>query len=478
MESREVKVSVIIPVYNAERYLRQCLDSVCAQTLKEIEIICVDDGSKDSCGDILEEYAAKDSRVHVLHQQNQYAGVARNNGMKYANGAYLMFWDADDFFEPEALECMYKRSIEVDADVCLCGGNNYYTETNTCVHADALLNLKYVPESDIFNYEMLGDDFFRFTTLAIWNKMVRREFLLENDIEFQALKNANDVYFTTVVLYLAKRITVVDKYLVNYRKLDEASLTFSASKSAFSIIDAWTSAYERIKKEFPDCQRSFANRALASIIGALHMTSDYAEFCKLSERLKNGALERIGIVPPQGDYYYNERNSNWLKKCLTLSPQEFHAYFTITTFRSQLEQIQVYRDKLNNVRNKLRVKEKRLEKCTEKILVKDDKIQREEEKLKKQEDRIQKQSDKLQKQNKKIQKQSSKLQRQDEKIQKQSSMLQIQSDKLEKQAERINDLDAQLTALKNSKSYRIGRIITWLPRKIFGIYPADASSEE
>ena len=100
----EVKVSVIMPVYNVEKYLRQSLDSVLAQTLSEIEIICVDDGSTDGSYDILEEYAAKDQRITVLKQQNQYAGVARNHGLEKAGGKYVVFWDSDDFFEKNALQ--------------------------------------------------------------------------------------------------------------------------------------------------------------------------------------------------------------------------------------------------------------------------------------------------------------------------------------------------------------------------------------
>ena len=94
------KVSVIIPVYNVEPYLKQCMDSVVGQTLKDIEIICVDDGSTDGSLDILKEYATEDSRIQIIEQKNAGAGAARNNGMRHATGKYLSFLDSDDFFEP------------------------------------------------------------------------------------------------------------------------------------------------------------------------------------------------------------------------------------------------------------------------------------------------------------------------------------------------------------------------------------------
>ena len=101
------KVSVIVPIYNASRNLRQCIDSILAQTFSDFELICVDDGSTDDSLSILREYEAADSRVRVLTQTNQHAGVARNAGKAVAQGEYLVFWDSDDFFHPKALELMY-----------------------------------------------------------------------------------------------------------------------------------------------------------------------------------------------------------------------------------------------------------------------------------------------------------------------------------------------------------------------------------
>ena len=123
-----IKVSVIVAVYNGEEYLEQCMDSICGQTLQDIEIICVDDGSTDSSCDILERYREKDERVQVYHQKNLYAGIARNTGKSHAQGEYLVFWDCDDFFEPEALEKMYEKAKEQDADICVCGARQYLQE--------------------------------------------------------------------------------------------------------------------------------------------------------------------------------------------------------------------------------------------------------------------------------------------------------------------------------------------------------------
>ena len=118
-QSIMVKVSVIIPVYNVEPYLKQCMDSVVGQTLKDIEIICVDDGSTDGSLDILREYAAEDNRIQIIEQKNAGAGAARNNGMRHATGKYLSFLDSDDFFEPRMLEKAYDLAEKDQADLSL-----------------------------------------------------------------------------------------------------------------------------------------------------------------------------------------------------------------------------------------------------------------------------------------------------------------------------------------------------------------------
>ena len=109
-----IKVSVIIPVYNAEKYLEECLDSLLRQTFTDMEIICVDDGSTDSSAEILKRFQEKDRRIRVLFQENQYAGIARNNGMKIAQGEYLLFLDADDFFEDTLLEKIYSQGKKME----------------------------------------------------------------------------------------------------------------------------------------------------------------------------------------------------------------------------------------------------------------------------------------------------------------------------------------------------------------------------
>ena len=139
------KVSVIIPVYNTEKYLRECLDSVINQTLKEIEIICVDDGSTDSSLNILKEYANKDNRFTIITQQNLHAGVARNAGLTVVKGEYVSFLDSDDYIKFEYLEKLYNKIVLEKADICICKKFILDSRTNIVKEDDNSLKINMLP---------------------------------------------------------------------------------------------------------------------------------------------------------------------------------------------------------------------------------------------------------------------------------------------------------------------------------------------
>ena len=208
------KVSVIIPVYNGEKYLEQCLDSVCQQTLEDIEILCVDDGSTDSSYAILEKYQLADKRIRLFKQKNKYAGAARNLGKANAQGEFLVFWDCDDFFELTALEKLYYQITYTNADICVCGGKRYYQNIEKLYTWPGYMNKKRVP-AEVFNRETNKEYILNFTNEATWNKMFRRSFIEERKLDFQKIRNGNDVYFVVNALCMAERITYIEEPLVN-----------------------------------------------------------------------------------------------------------------------------------------------------------------------------------------------------------------------------------------------------------------------
>ena len=208
--NENIKVSVIIPVYNSAQYLTKCIESMLNQTLKEIEIICVDDGSTDESLAIIKNYKKLDSRIKILTQENKYAGVARNNGMRIAKGEYLFFVDSDDFSSDTLLEKVYFKGKDTNADVVFFGAKQYHEETNTYTDANWYFNRKRLPQKDVFNKYDVPDEIFNITSVAPWTKVFRREFVQNEKLQYQALKNSNDLYFVMLAECIADRITFLN----------------------------------------------------------------------------------------------------------------------------------------------------------------------------------------------------------------------------------------------------------------------------
>lgn len=374
-----VKVSVIIPVYNAAANLRQCLDSVCNQTLKEIEIICVDDGSTDDSFAILEEYQKRDSRMQIYKQKNQYAGVARNNGMSHATGEYLLFWDADDFFETTACEHLYARAKAMDADICVCGGCQYHEEWNKLISAPGYLVVERLPKEEVFNRASNEKYILNFTNAAAWNKIFRREFILEQGLLFQPIRNGNDVYFTICSICLANRVTTLDEALVNYRISRKGGLVHSLSKSPVSPIQTWMDAADTLiaKNAFPE--QSFANKALGSMIYLLRNIKDYSAFLQAYELLKTEGLSRMHIVSRPDGYYYKQWQKETVDHMWQDSPEELLIFLAYRSFLKMTETDMRYRSmrakKEFNVKRYRRKKAELADAKEEILKLKNDKVE-------------------------------------------------------------------------------------------------------
>ena len=188
------QVSVIIPVYNIERHLRQCLDSVTGQTLTELEIICVDDGSTDGSPEILAEYAAGDGRFQIITQPNGGPGAARNAGMTRATGEYLIFLDSDDWFEPDFLERMVAKAKETGADVTICRAVEFDTDTGAELPSEWMLKERYLPK-ETFAPEEMAEHIFQFTYGWPWDKLYRAEMVRRAGLFYPPLPNSEDLVF-------------------------------------------------------------------------------------------------------------------------------------------------------------------------------------------------------------------------------------------------------------------------------------------
>ncbi|EGY4797931.1 glycosyltransferase [Campylobacter coli] len=205
-------VSIIVPIYNVEKYLRQCLDSIIAQTLKDIEIILVNDGSTDNCGVICDEYALKDKRIQVIHKTNAGLGAAYNTGLEMASGEYIGFVESDDWIEPNMYEELYTKAKETDVDVCI--GNFYYhSDMGDRIYQQLFTMIPYGLIFSISDYPEL-------LTLhtSLWAKIYKKSVL--GHIRVPEFKNSGyycDFPYWTEILCCAKTMSRINSCIYHYR---------------------------------------------------------------------------------------------------------------------------------------------------------------------------------------------------------------------------------------------------------------------
>ena len=234
------KISIIVPIYNLESYLDECVSSIVNQTYTNLEIILVNDGSTDRSGAICDKYKAKDERIVVIHQENQGVSVARNNGLDIAIGDYIGFVDADDWIEPDMFEVLYINMLKYNADISMCRYKH--------VDQDSLKNLKknttlngidilkcYLSEYHITN--IIND--------SVWSKLYRSS-LLDN-IRFPEHQTYEDILFTCKSIINANRLVMSPECLYNYNFRSNSIVHMPLSLKSFDIIKANIQRYEYIK---------------------------------------------------------------------------------------------------------------------------------------------------------------------------------------------------------------------------------------
>lgn len=253
------KVSIVVPIYNVEKYLHQCLDSVVNQTLKDIEIICVDDGSTDSSPAIIQEYIEKDSRVKVITKPNSGYGNSMNRGFDMAEGEYIGIVESDDYVEPDMFEKLYAAASENKLDVVKSGFYFYYSvpeERNEIyeIVSKARAGVTFCPASD-FKSPMEMVEFFNLKP-SIWSAIYRRDFIRETGIRFNETPGASfqDTSFNFKVYALAKRVQLLKEAYLHYRQDNEASSVNNPDK-VFCVCDE----YEVIQ-EFLDTNPKYRSR--------------------------------------------------------------------------------------------------------------------------------------------------------------------------------------------------------------------------
>lgn len=239
--NENILVSVVIPVYNVERYLNRCVDSVINQTYKNLEIILVDDGSTDNCGNICDQYLTCDDRIKVIHKKNGGLSDARNYGLDVAHGDYICFIDSDDFISNYYVEKMINAAIKNNSDICACNFK-YIDEFGKEWIREEKKEKVYSPE------EAIRDIFtaFQHTEVMVWNKIYKRNLFADNRIKFPVGKIHED-NFTTYKLYdKANSISLINDKLYYYLQRSDSIMGRVFNEKRFDIL----LALDEIKKYF------------------------------------------------------------------------------------------------------------------------------------------------------------------------------------------------------------------------------------
>ena len=230
-------ISVIVPVYNVEKYLSECLDSILNQTYKQLDVILVDDGSTDSSGDICDSYAKRDRRVQVIHQKNSGVASARNNGLDRARGQYIAFVDSDDFIDNAMYEIMYRKLSISDADMIICGYKKI-DEEGKPVHNDSPIKNQELSVHDALEKLNEKNGWYY---LTVWNRMYKKE--VWDNIRFDVGKKHEDEFIVHKLFARCNKILTIEDKLYSYRNRQNSIMTGKADATRLDAVEAVYTRY-------------------------------------------------------------------------------------------------------------------------------------------------------------------------------------------------------------------------------------------
>ena len=282
-----VKISILVPIYNVEKYLPECLDSLVNQTLKDIEIICINDGSNDSSPNIIKKYASKDKRIVVINKKNSGYGDSMNRGLEKATGEYVGIVESDDFIDLDAFEKLYKIAKRENVEVVKSNFYEYYGDTKTDKAVSNLFSASEVgriidPREE---YRIF------YQPPCIWAAIYKREFLNHNNIRFLPTPGASyqDTGFNFKVWAMARRVYFVQRAFLHYRQDNSNSSVKDAGKVYC------------VKEEYDEIERYLNERDLMDELGSLVFTCRFGGYIWNLHRLKfKPAMEFTEVV--KSDY--------------------------------------------------------------------------------------------------------------------------------------------------------------------------------
>lgn len=309
------KFSIIIPVYNTVKYLPKCIESVLNQTLKEFEIICIDDNSNDGSYELLLDYAKADKRIIVEKNKQKGVSYARYQGCNLATAPYVQFLDSDDWLAKDALESIYEYQQQNDSEVCSFEYYNYDDKTKNITSITSGINNELLPNKKVFNYNDCKESIFQLSTTTFWTKCFQKDFILKFMKIGFGINGTEDVPVTMYLIIFAKKITHLSKPLYYYRQNRTNSLESAKDMYPLNFYNGYKRFYELVKQLpfFEDIKISYMNRALSGCRYALLSKKTGEGYYKTYKFLKETGFKELGVLGYSENCYYNKNDYNLLK---------------------------------------------------------------------------------------------------------------------------------------------------------------------
>ena len=266
------EISIIVPVYQVEKYIRQCIESILAQTFTDFELILVDDGSKDNSGKICDEYAEKDKRIRVIHKENDGLSDARNKGLDNASGNYFMFVDGDDYIAPNMAECLYKKISEAKVDIAACNYRYIFEDGKKDFSTENKAEI--INANEIF-YNRKNERNYGFWTVA-WNKLYKREKF--KSLRFRFGKYHEDEFWANDIYQMDIKAVTVSESLYYYRQRGNSIMGNKNIRKCFDIIEAFEERINVYLKE-----EKYSDQAYKVLIYSLEYLNESKKLIKNEE---------------------------------------------------------------------------------------------------------------------------------------------------------------------------------------------------
>ena len=330
-------VSVVVPVYNAEPYVDECLDSLRGQTFADLEIICVDDGSTDGSLARLRAHEAADPRVRVLTQPNAGVSAARNAGLAQVRGEFVFFMDADDFCDPAFLQKTVAAATAHNADAVVTAFAIYSQITHDSMRPAWDCDYVHYPIDQAFSWRDHPDHLFQAFHNYTWNKLVRTSFLRRHGIAFPPVRLTEDLMFSAHVKFLAERQAYRNETLVFHRDGTGTNSMSSKHLHPFDFITAFRDLRVFLQEQgvYGELRRAYVNWAGPSCRYNLMTIDDAPAFFAVFDALKEAGLAELDLVDVPAELWNDPEAAAFVQRVLTNSREEFlhHYYMEATDWR-------------------------------------------------------------------------------------------------------------------------------------------------